>query len=571
MIFKSSYKIQNYFLSIFIILTLSCLLILDRYDILYLLNPSYYAWHEQYGSSLGQHLSGWYSYFYEEWRFPLTITKGINHPNFNSIILSDSIPILAVFFKFFKPIINENFHYFGIWQILCIILLFHSCYLLCKKKISKSNYICILFCILCASSYLLFSRNPNYTTIGHFLIYYALYLYLELRESITTKKIVFSSILLISSLLIMFYFYAMVFVLLLCGYLQGLKNGNYHTKFKIGLSAYFTIIILFIGYIFGFFYNLSGLNYIRITSTGMPLLSLFFGSNELNINTLLGNELDVMGDNNQYESLNYLGLGMILLIVISLNKINLVFIRKNIYLFFFFVLIFFYSLGSRIYFFDELIFSYNHNKIPFLDFVAGKLAVVGRLFIFNYIILTYVFFKFLILKKNKYKIIIVSIIVFLQFYDVYYLNFSEGRFKKNFLNLTSKDIKSKYKLTKSDNYEYYDYLLNEIQTNIIYVVPPYNCKGSSDGAVLYAKIVREKKFTNNIWFGRDNHPCPKKINEAIEAMRKSQGEIEFIFIDHLLNEDRFDSLNESKDKYLTCRDVKNLENIDLCKVKSIEK
>ena len=80
-------------------------------------------------------------------------------------------------------------------------------------------------------------------------------------------------------------------------------------------------------------------------------------------------------------------------------------------------------------------------------------------------------------------------------------------------------------------------------------MPPYNCKGSSDGAVLYAKIVREKKFTNNIWFGRDNHPCPKKINEAIEAMRKSQGEIEFIFIDHLLNEDRFDSLNESKDKY----------------------
>ena len=183
----------------------------------------------------------------------------------------------------------------------------------------------------------------------------------------------------------MFYFYAMVFVLLLCGYLQGFSNGNYTIKYKLSVLFYFFSIILLTGFVFGFFYNLSGLNYIRITSTGMPILSLFFISNELNFNTLLGNNLNVMGDSNQYESLNYLGLGIIILIFISLKKINFILIKNNKYLFTFFTLIFIYSLGSKIYFLDNLIFSYDHTKIPFLEFVAGKLAVVGRLFIFNYL------------------------------------------------------------------------------------------------------------------------------------------------------------------------------------------
>lgn len=557
-------KKLNFILSTLIILTLTFFFVFDRYDVAYLLNPSYYGWQEQYGSSLGQHLAGWYSFFYDDWYFPLTITKGINHPNFNSIILSDSIPLLAVLSKAIKPILSEKFHYFGIWQIISIFLLFHSCYLLCYKRINSNPIICTFFCILCISSYLLFSRNSNYSTICHFLVYYALYFYLELKDGIDKKKIIFSTILLLSSLLIMFYFYAMVFVLLLCGYLQGFSNGNYTIKYKLSVLFYFFSIILLTGFVFGFFYNLSGLNYIRITSTGMPILSLFFISNELNFNTLLGNNLNVMGDSNQYESLNYLGLGIIILIFISIKKINFILIKNNKYLFTFFTLIFIYSLGSKIYFLDNLIFSYDHTKIPFLEFVAGKLAVVGRLFIFNYTILTFVFFKFLIGSKNHYSVLVAFFLVILQFFDVYYLNFSEGRFESNIDTLLNEKKMMKYNQEYSENYKNYQNLLNEIDANIIYVIPPYNCKGSKDGSIFYAKIIREKKLTNNIWFGRDNHPCTKKIIEAENAI-KNKKDIEFIFIDHLLNEERFNSLLDAKSKFLNCRDIDYLEDIDHCK------
>ena len=281
-------------------------------------------------------------------------------------------------------------------------------------------------------------------------------------------------------------------------------------------------------------------------------------------NTLLGNNLNVMGDSNQYESLNYLGLGIIILIFISIKKINFILIKNNKYLFAFFTLIFIYSLGSKIYFLDNLIFSYDHTKIPFLEFVAGKLAVVGRLFIFNYIILTFVFFKFLIGSKNHYSVLVAFFLVILQFFDVYYLNFSEGRFKSNIDNLLNEKKMMKYNQEYSENYKNYQKLLNEIDANIIYVIPPYNCKGSKDGSIFYAKIIREKKLTNNIWFGRDNHPCTKKIIEAENAI-KNKKNIEFIFIDHLLNEERFNSLLDAKSKFLNCRDIDYLEDIDHCK------
>ena len=286
------------------------------------MNPGYFFWHEQYGASIGQHLAGWYSFYYDDWYFPLTITKGVNHPNFNSIILSDSIPLLAVFFKILRNFLPLDFHYFGIWQILCILLLTHSSFILCSKKINSNIFICSSFSILCLSSYLLFSRSGNLTTNCHFLVYYGLFCYLDLKIGLNFKKIFYSLTLLIASLLIHFYFFSMVFALIFAGIFQAFRNYNYNLKNIIFLIFFYLSSILFIGYVFGFFYNLSGLNYPRFDQTGMPLLSLFFGSKEFNVNTLFGNELNVMGSTDQYESLNYLGIGLIIMIIPSLKQIN---------------------------------------------------------------------------------------------------------------------------------------------------------------------------------------------------------------------------------------------------------
>jgi hypothetical protein len=298
----------------------------------------------------------------------------------------------------------------------------------------------------------------------------------------------------------------------------------------------------------------------------MPLLSLFFGSKEFNVNTLFGNELNVMGSTDQYESLNYLGIGLIIMIIPSLKQINFRLIQNNIFIFIIFVLIFFYSLGGKIYFFDNLIFSYHYSNIPFLELVVGKLAVVGRMFIFNYIIITFFCFKFFFTNFNITKFIIGLFLVLLQFFDVYYLNFSEKKVIDNLNNILNENKLTTYKQKDSDRFKNFSELLSTLESEIIYVIPPYNCKGSKEGSILYARIIRDQKKTNNIWFGRDNVTCKDKLNEAINAFKNNEI-IEFIILNNLLNEKRFDEISLNKKKYLNCIKVNYLNNISKCNKK----
>ena len=75
-----------------------------------------------YSGDLSVYQIGWKYFRNDIWRFPL----GLN-PNFGiyaggSIVFSDSIPILSIFFKFIKSYLPTNFQYFSTWILLCIYL-----------------------------------------------------------------------------------------------------------------------------------------------------------------------------------------------------------------------------------------------------------------------------------------------------------------------------------------------------------------------------------------------------------------------------------------------------------------
>ena len=74
------------------------------------------------GSDISAHQTGWNFFKNDNWRFPLG-----NNPNYgddigNSIVYSDSIPLLALIFKSFNFLLPNNFQYFGIWFFLCFYL-----------------------------------------------------------------------------------------------------------------------------------------------------------------------------------------------------------------------------------------------------------------------------------------------------------------------------------------------------------------------------------------------------------------------------------------------------------------
>ena len=58
-----------------------------------------------------QHL-GWHFFKNDVWRFPLGSNPNYGDEIGNSIVFTDSVPILALFFKLFKSILPENFQYF---------------------------------------------------------------------------------------------------------------------------------------------------------------------------------------------------------------------------------------------------------------------------------------------------------------------------------------------------------------------------------------------------------------------------------------------------------------------------
>ncbi|NLG05410.1 MAG: hypothetical protein GX567_16535, partial [Clostridia bacterium] len=74
------------------------------------------------GGDLSQHYLGWRFYRNASWQPLIGLTDHIAYPFQESVIFTDSIPLFAVIFKLFRSVLPEQFQYFGIWGLFCFIL-----------------------------------------------------------------------------------------------------------------------------------------------------------------------------------------------------------------------------------------------------------------------------------------------------------------------------------------------------------------------------------------------------------------------------------------------------------------
>ena len=72
--------------------------------------------------------NGWTFFKNDSWHFPLGKNPNYGLDISNSIIFSDSIPILAFIFKIFKNFLSINFQYFSFWVFLCFFFQFYFSY-----------------------------------------------------------------------------------------------------------------------------------------------------------------------------------------------------------------------------------------------------------------------------------------------------------------------------------------------------------------------------------------------------------------------------------------------------------
>ena len=110
---------------------------------------------------MATHYIGWCYFINDNWQFPIGLNSTYGFDN-NSIIYSDSIPIFAFIFKFFKIFLTNNFSYFSFWVFICFFFQLFFSYKLVfflHKKCTLFFYLFIVF-YNCSS---FFTKDGIYT------------------------------------------------------------------------------------------------------------------------------------------------------------------------------------------------------------------------------------------------------------------------------------------------------------------------------------------------------------------------------------------------------------------------
>lgn len=409
-------------------LILSFVLILLVFHLSYgfkILQPSNINWLMSVYHDWGQHYLGWAFFQNEPWHFPIGKIENYNFPQGTNIGFTDSIPLLAIFFKSISFLLSETFQYFGIWFLSCHLLMGYFTFKL--LNLYTKNYVLIVLSVLLISfNPVLMYRGIHPAICAQWVIVASIYYYLlkptkQNVDSINKKQIV---ILLLSALINPYLF------LMVVGFNIILPFKNYFFENLISLKrmfAYVIVAILLVAvswYIIGMISFSENKNIEVVNSYGLYGLNLNSFFNSLGWSTFF-NELAIYNIR-QYEGYAYLGLGLMIFLFVSFvfliflifkNKFNVKKYYKFIPLLILLILYTVFAISNQVTFNKTLILEFN---IPDLISKLGNIfRASGRfVWIFYYAILLFFLVVFLKIKINRFiKITLILLVTIIQFYD----------------------------------------------------------------------------------------------------------------------------------------------------------
>lgn len=312
---------------------LSTVIILIGFQLTYgiqIIFPSNINWILSAYHDWGQHYLGWAYFRSEPWHFPLGHIQNFNYPAGTNVGYTDSIPLLAIFFKIFSFLLPPTFQYLGIWLLSCHLLT--GFYTIKILKLFKAKTIFILLAVIIVSfNPVLVYRGMHPALCAHWLILASFYYYLIKPDKknvqiINRKQIV---IIVLSSLINPYLF------LMLIGFGVILPFRHFYYDKLISLNK-------------TFFYVITPIIIVLVTWLLVGLLSL---SNEVKMSVQNGYGLYGLNLNSlwnpwgyspiipqlkntapqQYEGFAYLGLGVFVLIFSTFLISIIPFISKKQY------------------------------------------------------------------------------------------------------------------------------------------------------------------------------------------------------------------------------------------------
>ena len=390
---------------------------------------------------------GWYFFKNDQWRIPLGLNPNYGVDLKNTIIFSDSIPLLAFFFKFFFKIFKVNneiiFQYFSLWYFICFFLQLFFSFKIINFLTKNSIFSFLSSIIFLLSPVYLFRISQHSALVGHWLILFTLYLLITDDEFKKRKKWFF--LIIISSLIQLYFTY-----IILISFVIFLLNKFYKKKKIYFIDLFFIIftffslylVMLFVGYFeirlidgIGGGYGDYKLNVLSILDPGYH--SNFWSTIMPDI------KLSALEEN---EGFNYFGLGSLILISITLffffkNKSKIYFIKKKIIFIIYSIILTALALTNKISIGDLQILNLEINKYIFASLSFFRAS--GRIFWPVYYLI--LIFSFFFLYKNlsqKKSIFIIIICLLIQLIDI------SGAIKKH------SDRISQFKINNSEELNY---------------------------------------------------------------------------------------------------------------------
>ncbi len=286
-----------------------------------ILDPTYDDWLLLGDMDLRQHYIGFCHFRQSRWQFPPGLIETLSFPQSMSVVYTDSIPILAVFFKLFAFFLPLRFQYFGIAGLISFMLMGgFSCLLLARFTDSLTVILpCSLFFIL---SYPIIQRMYYHTALAaHWILILALVLWLYQEELTLRRRIIYWSLTGFLCVGIHSYFLPMTGLIMLAAVADEMLTGPLKGKDRLKRGALnggleligFCLAAIISLFLYGAFYG------------GTSAVGEGLGTFSSNLNTFINplsdgrlyGELPLYYDF-QYEGFGYLGGGMIFLLIFVL-------------------------------------------------------------------------------------------------------------------------------------------------------------------------------------------------------------------------------------------------------------
>ena len=519
--------------------------------------PSNISWLLTIHHDWGANYLGWYFYRNEPWHFPLGEIHNFFYPIGTNVGFTDSVPMLAIFFKLFAVFLSEDFQYFGIWFFACHLL---TAYFTIRLfKLFKVNQIFIFVAVLfITANPVLIYRGMHPGMYAHWLLIASIYLYFLNPNNVKPQKILlYQFILLILSAMINPYMsfmilgFTFIIPLRLSFFDKVLSKKSFFIYNAISIFA-----LLFSWYLVGMLNFKTGEDLAVTGGYGLYGLNLNSLFNSFGFSTFLPQLKQV--SSYQYEGFMYLGLGIMFLLVIlmvyklytlvknkkkeTLSNSTSVPYKTNLFLIILlFVMFSLFSITHIVSLNDKVLF-----KIP----IPKNLIKIGEIFrasarFFWPVYYSILLFCIIAIAKSKLprfvKLSVTFIALFIQFYD------TKGLFTYRHLTYGSYEVPIDEKSWST--------LFKEFDEIVLY--PPFQTSylANSDYQDFCYLAAKDRKPITTGYLGRVDNKSVNLYMDSLEA-RIAGGEISSkkIYITTAANLETFSVLLQNKTVQLNILD-----------------